>query len=193
MTCRRDILADFKTQPPEYITVANNQTIASEGVGNCQILLEGDTTPTSIKDVLYVPKLSVNLLSVSKCTSCNYKIVFKENSADILDEDNDVVATASLFNGIYRLNIQNPQSLNSVLSLNTSNSVDPSNIANTAVKLNNQILWHKRLGHLNFRSMTLLKNGLVSGVTFAESSTPLQPCEECILGKQKRLPFRKSN
>ncbi|KAG7311034.1 hypothetical protein JYU34_003892, partial [Plutella xylostella] len=52
-------------------------------------------------------------------------------------------------------------------------------------------LWHKRLGHLNARSMKLMKNGLVTGMDYP--NTTFNPCVACIEGKQTRLPFPKKS
>lgn len=46
----------------ENIVIANNEVVKSEGVGDCQVSLEGESEETNVDDVLYVPNLSVNLL-----------------------------------------------------------------------------------------------------------------------------------
>ena len=82
-----------------------------------------------------------------------------------------LVATATDFNGIYKLNVKSMKSF-------------------TAIKRTTQELWHKRLGHLNDRSMALLRNGMAHGVQYLNSER--KPCIACIQGKQSRSPFKKS-
>lgn len=45
-----------------------------------------------------------------------------------------------------------------------------------------QELWHRRLGHLNLRSMSLLNKGLTTGMKYIEE-TEEQPCLNCVKDK----------
>ena len=51
-------------------------------------------------------------------------------------------------------------------------------------------LWHRRLGHLNVKSVKTLR-GTVSGMDLLQSHQDPSPFtyERCIQGKQQRLPF----
>lgn len=44
------------------------------------------------EDVLYVPELAANLLSVSKITKKGYKISFEKEDCAIVDEEDNVIA-----------------------------------------------------------------------------------------------------
>lgn len=57
--------------------------------------------------------------------------------------------------------------------------------ANVAVTNIMQMLWYKRLGHLNHYSMKLFKNGLVTGINNTNSKTYIH-CESCIKGSHAR-------
>jgi transposase InsO family protein len=82
------------------------------------------------------------------------------------------VATATNYGGIYKVDVV-PQR------------------AYTTVKApDSQELLHKRLGHLNWRSMTLLRKGMAGRVQYSDLAS--KPCIPCIEGKQNRLPFSKS-
>ncbi|KAL3534238.1 hypothetical protein ACH5RR_002699 [Cinchona calisaya] len=51
-------------------------------------------------------------------------------------------------------------------------------------------LWHKRLGHLNFRSLKVLQQkGMAYGLPKIEEKDGV--CQDCALGKQHRQPFPK--
>lgn len=56
--------------------------------------------------------------------------------------------------------------------------------------LNDQELWHNKLGHLILKSMKLLKNSLTTGVDFADVQDVKQ-CS-CLKGKQSRKLFSKT-
>lgn len=184
MTCYREILTEFQTLPPECITTASNTVIKSQGQGNCLIKLQGSTEPIEVHDVLYVPDLTVNLLSVSRLISKGLSVLFDDEGGTIINSDGDIIATASLFHGVYKLDVQS----NEFPQQQTEVSFTSANLALQY----NQTLWHRRLGHLNMRSMNLLKNSLADGITY-QNSRVNKPCAQCVLGKQTSLPFGKSS
>ena len=185
MTGRKDLLINFiPTTNGEKITTACNQVIKSEGQGDCQISCPYSQDIVSIKDVMYVPNLAVNLLSVSRLVNKGLCVTFDPDGCKMYSNkdfsiEGKIVATGTCVNGIYKLVVND-----------SSNQVNSAFSGTAAVNIPKQLLWHKRLAHLNFRSMKLLRNGMVSGVDFGESNCS-KPCEECILGKQPSLPFTK--
>lgn len=52
------------------------------------------------------------------------------------------------------------------------------------------LLWHRRLGHLNLQDLCKLKS-VVTGMEF-NSPKKVEPCVECLKGKQSRFPFSNS-
>jgi len=52
-------------------------------------------------------------------------------------------------------------------------------------------LWHLRFGHLNFGSLSLIKQNMVRGLPFINHLDQL--CEGCLLGKQFRMSFPKES
>ena len=48
------------------------------------------------------------------------------------------------------------------------------------------LLWHRRLGHLNRKSMSLLKK-MSTGID--DNLHMRETCEDCVYGKQERTPF----
>lgn len=49
-------------------------------------------------------------------------------------------------------------------------------------------LWHKRLGHVNFKAMELMaKEEMALGIP--KLVKPLKRCEGCLMAKQARKPF----
>jgi len=53
----------------------------------------------------------------------------------------------------------------------------------------NELLWHRRLGHLNHRYMRLLKNKYSTGI----DCDNFDECIACIQGKMSRKPFPTHN
>ena len=51
-------------------------------------------------------------------------------------------------------------------------------------------LWHRRLGHLNVRSVRFLES-MVSDIILGKDASSMPFCEGCVQGKQHRMPFPK--
>jgi len=75
----RSFFTKFSDTKPQRVMVANGQYMMSAGVGNgyinCQVSDNVYTIPVS--DVLYVPTLETNLLSVKKLTKQGHTVQFK--------------------------------------------------------------------------------------------------------------------
>lgn len=153
------------------VTIANDEKLYTAGTGDVVVNINGSST--TIEKVTYVPNLGTNLLSVNSMVQKGLGVKFNQKGSVIYEEETeDIVATATNVQGLYKLNTQE----------------EKVNIA--VVKLSSHELWHRRLCHLNARSMALLKNGMVSGVNF--KSTEMEPCVPCIMGKQSKKPFKNS-
>lgn len=128
------------------VTVANNEVIHSEGIGN--INLKTDKGEKVVNDVVFVRDIKANILSVSKITEKGHSVVFDSNKCTVYSDDKTVVVTASKKNDLYILDEKTEQS---------SLSAKP-----------NSRLWHERLGHLNRIGMDLLKKGMASGISYSD-------------------------
>lgn len=60
-------------------------------------------------------------------------------------------------------------------------------LANTAMD------WHRKLGHINLRSMQRMRDGAVDGISFHDKGLDIQNCETCSRGKMARIPFPTSD
>ncbi|HBK83012.1 MAG TPA: hypothetical protein DDZ41_05350, partial [Flavobacterium sp.] len=101
---------------------------------------------------------------------------FNKDGCTILNNKNEIVVHCEQNNGVYKF--ENVDSVASVL---------------LAKDETDAMLWHRRLGHLNFESMKKMRDGIVKGVTFHDNSTiNIKNCETCAMGKQTRRKFAKS-
>ncbi|KAL3691463.1 hypothetical protein R1sor_005114 [Riccia sorocarpa] len=132
-------------------------------------------------DVLYVPGLTKNLLTVGSLTDEGNIAVFNRSRCLIVSPDTRTVlaqATRDRKGGLYKLERG--------AHVHESNLV----ISDSATKLAN--LWHYRMGHLSYDSLRYMgTKGLVTGFPLLP---PIQTvCPGCLLGKQTEEPFpRKS-
>ena len=67
------------------------------------MLPNGELKKTILHDVLYVPGLSYNLLSVAKMTDRGRKVSFWESWCQVADNRKHVVACAKKKGGLYQL------------------------------------------------------------------------------------------
>jgi len=85
MTNDRNFFTEFSETKPVKVTVANGQYMMSEGVGDgylhCQT--SDDVKRILVKDVLYVPALETNLLSVKRLTKQGNVVTFEGNNCII--------------------------------------------------------------------------------------------------------------
>jgi hypothetical protein len=157
--------------PP--ILMGDNSSVEVTGKGRIEL------TNGSFENVLHVPKISVNLLSVYQMTNSGTrkKVIFTPNSVDIYDmQTNSKVATGEV----------NHQS-----RLYTfSKFIEPDSALLLTHDDESSRIWHERFGHLNFRYMQhLSKNKLVDGLPDIHFSKGV--CEGCVLGKHPKEKFDK--
>ena len=127
----------------------------------------------SVTDVLYVPELSYNLLSVPKVVEKGNKVNFVNSKCIIRDERQRVVDVAMKHGCLYYL----------------CTETEHVNVANSHSLATNEDLWHYRYGHLNVKSLQRLAcDNLVEGYDY-DPSKEIQFCESCLEGKQHRNPF----
>ncbi|XP_052486483.1 uncharacterized protein LOC128041158 [Gossypium raimondii] len=152
------------------VKVGNGQFIRAEGRG--EVLICTPTGNKVISNVLLVPEIDRNLLSIAQLLEKGYSVVFKDKQCHIADLSGSSLMTVTMTDKCFEVHW--PSDSKSAYTA----SVDDSK------------LWHQRLGHANFRSMArLAKEGLVEN--FTNSVEHDDVCEVCQIGKQARLPFPK--
>lgn len=183
MTMRSDWLDDF-VQVDESVTVADNTALKVEGRGNAvmKVNVNNNVSEVVIKNILYVPNICANLLSVGQMICNGKSVTFNNTRCEIRNEVKQLIATASLFDNVYVLDT--PRHI-------FKNRCSPE--VNMMANMNSESfdLWHKRLGHTNSTNMMMIKNGIVAGVDFNANVDKF--CETCVKGKHSRLPFRSSD
>ena len=132
------------------IKVGNGECLQAVASGKVQInlLSANGMTNCTLEDVLYVPKLAHNLISISRI-ACSGKLTEFDIEGCKITDQNKVVATGDKVNNLYILNA-------------SSNSDEYANYCN--VKTNSESLWHRRFCHLGIDNLRqLINNKLVVG------------------------------
>ena len=129
-------------------------------------------------DVLHVPDLHANLLSVSKLISRGLKVHFNSLGCVLKASNGEMLGVASLESNLYQLDT------------NVMNGAETSSLAHSEATSHPLELWHKTLGHLNANSVKTLQT-MVSGmdVQVVPNDVHSFVCKRCVQGKQARRPF----
>ncbi|KAJ8737027.1 hypothetical protein PYW07_000298 [Mythimna separata] len=105
-----NLLSNVCYQPKvKEIIVANKTIMPVECSGDLQITTHvgGNSFDINVNNVLYVPNLTTNLLSVSRIISNGNRVEFNQHGCLIYNSQNDCIGEAKLKNGVYRLNVVN--------------------------------------------------------------------------------------
>jgi len=181
MTYRRNIFTQFEeiNDGSFPITVGNNEVIYAQGKGTVDIksLSGGDVTLTN---VLYVPKLGRNLLSLGAATKMQVNVKFNKDTIEMSKDGRRLATGYRLPNNLYEMDF-----------------VRVGGSANISTQEATLQVWHEHLGHVNYNTVRQLANGsAVEGMKLTKCSTSGSDdclCEACIYAKQCRLPFNESN
>ncbi|KAF2879516.1 hypothetical protein ILUMI_26658 [Ignelater luminosus] len=161
-----------KLKTPIRISVAKFGThIEANKVGDIDIVSEvnGKEYFIKVKDVLSVPGLNHNLLSVRKMEMNEFEVVFK-NGKGLIKTKNCIVAVASRTESQMYLVKCKYKTV----------------FANTCSIIKDINLWHKRFGHLNFESLKKLQEQ-VEGINVDLNKSHAEICDTYIEGKQMQL------
>lgn len=171
MSRRSDWMYDEQPPPIPRITVANSEAIPVQSMGkvNIQTNLNKNEYRIQVRNVLYIPDLTTNLLSVSQLTKSGCKVDFSSTGCKIYNVKKILVATATLIDNMYKLNTVKAGSACTATDLNT---------------------WHKRMGHLNMDDVKRLPL-CAEGVNICNKEVNTV-CIPCCKAKQTRLPFPNS-
>ena len=93
-------------QKSQEVTLGDGHVLEATGKGIVSLdmrLPDGKTKRCVLRDVLYVPKLSYNLLSVTKASESGKVIKFDDTSCQILNKRDRLIAVATKMGNLYYL------------------------------------------------------------------------------------------
>ncbi|TXG70958.1 hypothetical protein EZV62_005893 [Acer yangbiense] len=153
------------------VKFGNDTTVPVMGKGKISITLK-DGSQNAISDVLFVPNLHKNLLSVGQLSEKGYDIRIHEGICTINSAQKGLIAKVKM-------------SQNRLFPLPINSDSLP---CFSSVMCDENWLWHMRFGHVNFGSLKqLASRKMVSGLP--SINPPDRVCETCVLGKKHRDPF----
>jgi hypothetical protein len=156
------------------VELGDKNTYPVEGIGQVSVKLKTGNN-VHLRNVLYVPGLEKNLVSISFLEYKGNIIAFVDGkvlswSRDSSIENSRVIGTRE--GRLYILLERNDETL-----------------VHDEVNLNE--IWHRRYAHINYQALPFLKN-MVEGIPELHS-THEGICKGCALGKNIKKPFSSNN
>nr|GEZ15893.1 putative ribonuclease H-like domain-containing protein [Tanacetum cinerariifolium] len=139
------------------------------------------TGKLDFKDVYFVKELKFNLLSVSQMCHKKNNVLFTDIGCFVLSSDfkltdkSQVLLKVPRRNNMYNVYMKNIVPKETLTCLVAKATLDES------------MLWHRRLGHINFKNINkLVKDNLVRGLP-SKCFENNQTCVACLKGKQHKV------
>ncbi|KAJ9541914.1 hypothetical protein OSB04_028420 [Centaurea solstitialis] len=163
------VLVDFKEEAGPSVKFGSEGRGITKGYGT---LTNGKTT---FKKVSYVEGLTHNLLCIGQLCDKDHKVSFSKKDCKVKNRHKKVILRGQRFRDVFTINMDT--STENVCFMSRASS-------------DINWLWHKRLSHLNFKTINQLSiSNLVDGLpekSFAKESI----CSACEKGKQTRASFK---
>lgn len=165
MTSEKSLYSSMQPlQEPIIVKVGNNAKCPAEGTGSVSFV-DSNGTVKKLSNVLYVPQIKRNLISVAAITDLGHEVSFNKAGAKILDSSGNIVGAGVRRNNLYELS-----ALTATAGVGTSK------------------LWHERFGHIGLAVLKEMhQKGMVAHLPAI--SEMKDTCAACMMGKQQRKAF----
>ena len=159
----------FTTQ----VELGDDSTYKIEGVGSTSLQLDSGTV-LHINDVLYVPGLKRNLLSIASLEDKGYKVLFMDKKVFLWEKDEELSSIVQIMVREGRLYKNFEDSTHALVH----HTVDPCEI------------WHIRFRHLHYTTLPVLQNMVIGMLEVSPKHDGI--CKGCALGKNTKKSFSRS-
>jgi hypothetical protein len=161
--CFRDT-KDLKT--PRFVETGDDTTHPITQIGKVPLSMQDGQTKYW-KDVLHVPTITKNLVSIGQMVEQGLHVTFNPNGCFMEDmkNQNKLIAKGERNGGMFTLDVSMPE-VNSMLFTHGKGVGDIG-------------IWHKRIGHVNIQHLKLMeKQNLVGGfLKFGTKEVMSEVCE----------------
>ncbi|KAG9458307.1 hypothetical protein H6P81_002815 [Aristolochia fimbriata] len=172
----REFFSDFKEMKTgeHRVYMGNNTYCDVISIGIVRLKLPSGNYLV-LTEVLCAPNIRRNLISIPCLDKKGLETRFKSGKATV-GRNNSILFSGTLMDGLYSLDLY---------SRSTSNvKVD---FEYACLSLDDSLLWHLRLGHVNVNKL----HRMVSSGLLPKLHNELRTCENCLSSKMARLPFGK--
>ena len=176
MTFEKNRLTDYiEFKQPCKVNLGDNRTILAYGKGTFSLVadLNGQSQNIGLREVLFLPELEKNLLSVRAMVKLGASVTFEGDMCKIT-RNSKLLAAGETCGKLYVLKV-----------------IPEKEDVNVAKEESNLNLWHCRFGHLGMENISKLMNGnMVDGMKTTTDNVR-GTCESCVMGKQHRTAYPK--
>lgn len=171
MTGQKSKFATLDEGVTGQVRFGDGSTVKIEGKGSI-IFKCKNGEERALHEVYYIPTLCSNIISLGQLSEEGNKVVLNGNFLWVYERQGTLLMKVKRsHNRLYKLIIENVES---VCLLSKSEELS--------------YLWHMRLGHVNFNSMTLMhRDKMVYGMPSIVE--PKEICSGCLMSKQTRKKF----
>jgi len=166
---------------PKHVVIGDGRTLEAVAYGKVDLKLRLPNKQSklcTLDNVLLVPNLSANLISISKVAENGNKVEFAASNCKVFNVKNSLIAAGIRIGKLYYLCHDNDYQSDSAMFASDDKAM----------------MWHKRFGHIGFDNLKkLIDNKLVRGITDNVEFKSNFFCENCVAGKITRQPFPKHN
>lgn len=166
-----------RLQPPISIKSAKANSVlyaTKTGDVHSRSYVNGSSVAICIRNVLFVPGLECNLMSVSALERAGYSVLFQRGRG-VISKRGKQLAVATRDVKMYKLHLSWEESYAHVCEVEIGAE-----------------LWHRRLGHIGRTSLQNLQK-LVDGIgPFDQQGKHTRLCSTCVQGKQTKLPHNET-
>ena len=171
MTYDQELFRELDRSEVSKVKIGNGEHITVKGKGT--VAIESCTGTKLITDVLFVPDIDQNLLSVGQLLEKGFKVIFEDKQCLIKNANDKEVFRIKMRGKSFSLDLIKEEQ------------------AAYPIAMSNIETWHKRLGHFHHAAvLSMQRKQLVQGLPHLEADVP--NCKACQFGKQARLPFSQS-
>lgn len=176
MTPFREIIENFNPNVVGTVEVADGEFIEAKGAGKITMLVSDECGEWKLQfnEVIYVPDLDSNLISIIQLDNKGFEIKIKNGILMVMEKEDTLFKAKNNYGDAYILNC-NEYVVNNMNKKKEENSKEHGKFG--SAKARRTVLWHDRLGH-----MTSLPP-----VCGKEKCPP--ECEVCPQGKMNRKKF----
>jgi hypothetical protein len=175
MTGQRDILSSFKEKDfPQKVSLGDDYQYPIKGMGESTYKLDSGT-PMRMKDVLYIPGLTKNLLSISTLNKKGFRVSFIDGEVIMWPKGKtieDAIIIETKEGGLYKLKGH----LDVALTHSTESPCE---------------LWHRKLANINYKALPYVRKVVKGLPEFKVDHEGV--CKGCAQGKNIKNPFPKSD
>ncbi|UYV62445.1 hypothetical protein LAZ67_2000623 [Cordylochernes scorpioides] len=180
MSCDNSWMINEKDEVRQVNLAETGRSINSISRGDIKAVTElddGQHNKVKLEDVLFVPQLNGNLMSVPSLVKRGNSVTLNQEGAFIYAPDGQLICKGEFEEDMF------------TISLIHELRQDDSKEKCFKIDKDSRILWHKRLGHINDDYMSRMKrDGMVRGLPDLRGEVGI--CQACITGKMPRTPFQ---